>query len=400
MVLIATLFLFDSQLKPEVIYERSRKSVLTVETSTGTGTGFVSPDGEYLITCDHVLGDSSVAELTSNGKLVNRGFVCRRDGDSDLAILALEVPEKRGLRFATQETKVGQEAFAVGSSLGVLERSFTRGIISGIRTLNKIKVLQFDASVSPGNSGGPVLNLSGDVVGIVTSSVKSGQNINIATSVIHANSLLKTRDTGTSEKIRLGNYGRMRADAKILEAKDKDAKVYYQAKADQYLVVVDSDDQWCSILMANGSVGYVPKDDVDVLKTEYRVNARAGSVPDWFQLKASIPADGYQFCEPTTSVEKWCQNSLRFIQSIFLAGGRDISDNLKVQQKVGSPVRRLEHLLAGDRLFFWQTETSQRVAIYRGDGRYTSVTKAGTVVTGALDEEAQSQLVFVIRTTY
>lgn len=403
MFLAAILLLADSQLKPEVIYEKARPFVYTVESSEGTGTGFVSPGGDYLITCDHVVGDDSTLQITSNGKLVNKGFVCRRDAKLDLAILALELPQKSGLSFAKREPKVGQEMFAVGSSLGVLERSFTKGIVSGLRTLEGVGVLQFDAAISPGNSGGPVLNPLGEVSGIVTSYADRGQNVNLATKILHVEALLKPRDTASNQRLKLGNYGQTKESVEIFKSKSPDSKALYSTKAFQYLVVVGSDTEWCSILMANGELGYLKKNAVTILPEEYVVSAvlaSARSQPDWFQLKEQIPPDGTTFCESTALTEKWTQNCLKFVQTVFKSAGRDISDDLKVQKKVGSPVRMLEHLRAADRLYFWQSDGVERAAIYRGDGRYTSVTKSGLVVTGALDEEAKRQLVFAVRTTY
>jgi hypothetical protein len=75
--------------------------------------------------------------------------------------------------------KVGDEVYVVGNPLG-LEGTFSSGIISGIRQVDKDKLFQITAPISPGSSGGPVLNKSGMVIGIAVASYQGGQNLNFA----------------------------------------------------------------------------------------------------------------------------------------------------------------------------------------------------------------------------
>ena len=88
---------------------------------------------------------------------------------SDLAVLRLLQPEPGHavLRLGSAATaRVGQEVIAIGSALGVLTDTVTRGIVSAVRPLGSVTLIQTDAAINPGNSGGPLVNARGEVVGI------------------------------------------------------------------------------------------------------------------------------------------------------------------------------------------------------------------------------------------
>jgi Trypsin-like peptidase domain len=86
--------------------------------------------------------------------------------------------------------RAGQEVVAIGSPLGVLQNSVTRGIVSSIRRLGEVTLLQTDAAINPGNSGGPLLDHHGDVIGITTMSVKATQGLSFAVAADHARQLI------------------------------------------------------------------------------------------------------------------------------------------------------------------------------------------------------------------
>ncbi len=153
----------------------------------GTGSGFlISPDG-FLMTNSHVVhGADALRAQTPDGREV-RAEMIGDDPDTDLAILRIDLPELHHLRFAGSERiTVGQIAVAIGNPLG-LDNTVTAGIVSALgrtfpaRTGRLIdNVLQTDAALNPGNSGGPLLNTRGEVIGVNTAIIPAAQGISFA----------------------------------------------------------------------------------------------------------------------------------------------------------------------------------------------------------------------------
>jgi serine protease Do len=86
--------------------------------------------------------------------------------------------------------EVGQDVIAIGSPLG-LEGTVTRGIVSGLRSLGKIPLVQIDAAINPGNSGGPLLDASGQVIGVNTLKLRpsTAESLGFAIGVDHVKAL-------------------------------------------------------------------------------------------------------------------------------------------------------------------------------------------------------------------
>jgi len=139
-----------------------------------SGSGFlVSPDG-YIVTNDHVIANaSSIAVLMANGVELP-ATVIGRDPDSDIAVIKIEGSNFPYLPFGDSDAlQVGEQVVAIGNPLGQLANSMTVGHISALNRdinidgLSRNKI-QTDTAVNPGNSGGPLLNLRGEVIGIVS----------------------------------------------------------------------------------------------------------------------------------------------------------------------------------------------------------------------------------------
>lgn len=147
----------------------------------GHGSGFIL-DNELIVTNVHVLEGCSSAYVLLDGqgeKYKVSGYVAI-DRANDLAII--KVPELYGnkIKLGTEFLpEIGEKIYAVGNPKG-FNGTFSEGIISGIRDLKTSEVLQITAPISPGSSGGPVLNSSGNVVGIAFASYTDGQNLNFA----------------------------------------------------------------------------------------------------------------------------------------------------------------------------------------------------------------------------
>ncbi|SDQ29704.1 S1C family serine protease [Natronobacterium texcoconense] len=160
----------------------------TGDEGRGQGSGFLVDDS-HVVTNDHVVAGGEEADLQYiNGDWTNTRLV-GSDRYSDLAVLEVDhVPdEATPLALAEEFPVVGQQVVAVGNPYG-LEGTLTEGIVSGVnrtvdppgRQFSLPNVVQTDAAVNPGNSGGPLVDLDGNVVGVVNAT--GGDNIGFAIS--------------------------------------------------------------------------------------------------------------------------------------------------------------------------------------------------------------------------
>jgi tetratricopeptide (TPR) repeat protein len=172
---------------PELV-KRIKPSAVAIETfdskdnTISRGSGFfIAPD--RIITNRHVIERSSRVEihLLDGKKFPVRG-VLAVDGEGDLALLQVDVPKALAIplpivRAAPQE---GESIVVIGNPYG-LEGSVSNGIVSAVREISGYgKIIQITASISPGSSGSPVVNMAGQVIGVATLQAAEGQNLNFA----------------------------------------------------------------------------------------------------------------------------------------------------------------------------------------------------------------------------
>ncbi|MFA7536252.1 MAG: DegQ family serine endoprotease [Desulfuromonadales bacterium] len=152
----------------------------------GLGSGFLISEAGYILTNEHVVRDAGEIKVRLSDQRVYNGTVVGIDARTDVAVLKIEAGEKlpTAVLGNSDELRVGQWALAIGNPFG-LDRTLTVGVISatgrndvGIEDYEDF--IQTDASINPGNSGGPLLNIYGEVVGINTAIVASGQGIGFA----------------------------------------------------------------------------------------------------------------------------------------------------------------------------------------------------------------------------
>jgi len=202
------------QTVPEIVKNSSDAVVLVVTAdSTGKDTGFgsgfiVSPEGE-IVTNYHVIqgAHSAVAKL-ANGAFFFVDGVLGVDLDRDLAILKVSGKNLPFLKLADSDTlQIGEHVVAIGSPLG-LQNTVSDGIVSGVTEVTpNQKLIQTTAPVSGGNSGGPLLNSQGTVVGVIKASIVEGQNLNFAVPIGQVRSLLSgatqivSLEAATSKKL-------------------------------------------------------------------------------------------------------------------------------------------------------------------------------------------------------
>ena len=161
-----------------------------------TGSGFVFHDGQ-VATNHHVVDNIWIgsAKLIGKEEVYPVETILNVDKERDLAVIKVAGIDAPALSLGDSDgVQIGETIYIVGNPQG-LEVTFTRGIISAIRpegiSLVRGKVLQIDASVAPGSSGGPVLNDSGEVIGIfVAGPVGNMQNLNFAVPVNYLKALV------------------------------------------------------------------------------------------------------------------------------------------------------------------------------------------------------------------
>ncbi len=156
------------------IYAQNVNSVVCVTTDVGAGTGFIITESGYIVTNHHVIeGATRIAVSLANGSKYNCTLV-GSDKTNDVAVLkAMAVGLDPVTLGSSSAMRVGDQVVAIGNVLGELSSSLTVGYISGIdRDISTdgtvINMIQTDVAINSGNSGGPLFNAKGEVIGITT----------------------------------------------------------------------------------------------------------------------------------------------------------------------------------------------------------------------------------------
>jgi S1-C subfamily serine protease len=176
-----------------VVYQRILPSVVTIETDTkirssktdreGLGTGVIVNARGSILTAFHVVDGSTSIRVSFVDGTRSRAEIASTDPENDIAVLVSErTPEVIVPAVLGGGGQIGDEAYAVGNPLGYVG-SLTSGVISGLgRSVEGPDgkplrgLIQFDTAVNPGNSGGPLLNRGGQVIGIVTALANPTRN--------------------------------------------------------------------------------------------------------------------------------------------------------------------------------------------------------------------------------
>lgn len=152
-----------------------RNAVVTLETASGTGSGFFIDKNGHLLTNAHVVKGAKYAriKLQNGDKAVAE--VLKVNEQADVALLKTSLTDGDALALRSGGApEVGSDVYAIGSPLGVLNNSMTRGVLSADRMLQGKRVLQSDAAVTFGSSGGPLLDADGRVIAITRAGVDKG----------------------------------------------------------------------------------------------------------------------------------------------------------------------------------------------------------------------------------
>jgi hypothetical protein len=190
------------------IAARATPSVVIVENfnedgeRAGQGSGYVFSSDGIVITNYHVIRGAKSLNVTMPGQEPYRvNSVLGYEIDHDVAALQLTGSSLPALLTETiEEPKVGDRVVAIGAPLG-LESTVSEGIVSALRDAGTMRIIQTTASISPGSSGGPLLNEYGKVIGLTTSTVRDGQSLNFVVSAKHVSELLSRRQPMSLEEM-------------------------------------------------------------------------------------------------------------------------------------------------------------------------------------------------------
>ncbi len=177
-----------AQLTLSQLYEKCNPAVVAISTEVSVrnafgqyatqataGSGFVISEDGYIVTNNHVIDGASTIRVILYDGVTYDATLVGRDAAADLAVLKIKPDSKlTALEWGDSGTlKVGDSVAAIGNPLGELANSLTSGVISALdREINidgtPMHMMQTDAAISPGNSGGPLINMYGQVVGVNT----------------------------------------------------------------------------------------------------------------------------------------------------------------------------------------------------------------------------------------
>lgn len=147
-----------------------------------SGSGFIVRSDGYIVTNAHVVKDATKIEVRLNNKELHPAKIVGKDTFSDLAVIKIEAKNLPTLKLGSSNNlRPGEFVIAIGSPLGY-DQSVTLGIISAVERSvtdinGNINFIQTDAAINRGNSGGPLINLNGEVIGVNTALRGDGQNI-------------------------------------------------------------------------------------------------------------------------------------------------------------------------------------------------------------------------------
>lgn len=168
----STITLSNSQ-----IIKKVKPAVVYIETDAGTGSGMVISSDGFILTNAHVVQNSATAQITLSNGSIYLASVVGRDENVDLAILKINVQNLQEVKLGDSNTvEQGDEVFTLGYPFGIKgdvsfkEGTISRKIVDGVNSY-----LETSAEIHPGNSGGPLINTSGNVIGV--NSASFGQSI-------------------------------------------------------------------------------------------------------------------------------------------------------------------------------------------------------------------------------
>lgn len=246
--IIAEKISFEEGVSFESIASKVSSAVVGISgiysSGSSIGSGVCVSENGYILTNSHCIADTKLIKLYLSNNTSTSAKIIYNNPVSDLAIIKSDIPLPYLEIGDSDELKVGQDILAVGTPLSLsLTHSFTKGIVSAMNRTLKVggesgegymqNLIQHDASLNPGNSGGPLINNKGQVVGINTLKITAGEGVGFAIPSKSFTSLVTSYVTNINYELPfLGVYGFDSKIAKYYNATSEDAGFYIIDLAD------------------------------------------------------------------------------------------------------------------------------------------------------------------------
>lgn len=193
-----------SALEPAALFEAWAPSVVSIKVDTvygsGMGTGFVIDSRGTIATNHHVVDDAkSIRVKLFDGTEVEEVSMLESNPEQDLALIRVrtDIELQPVALGSSDKVTVGEPVIVIGNPIG-LEHTLTDGLVSARRLWQGKRYIQMSAPVSPGNSGGPVFNAYGDVVGVTVAKL-AGENLNLAVPIDLLKPMIKDEYPGAQD---------------------------------------------------------------------------------------------------------------------------------------------------------------------------------------------------------
>ncbi|MGR3174155.1 MAG: S1C family serine protease [Candidatus Scalindua sp.] len=169
------------------IFKENSKAVVVVTAydekgnAIRQGSGFIVRRDGAVVTNYHVISKARDIKVKAGDKVFDVEGLIFTDKENDLVILKVKAKDMPVVKLGiVEKANIGEHVYVISSPVG-LENTISDGLLSGIRKIDeKTEILQITAPISPGSSGGPVFNINGEVIGVVTFLIQSAQNLNFA----------------------------------------------------------------------------------------------------------------------------------------------------------------------------------------------------------------------------
>ena len=180
------------------VFDQSRPSVVLIvaydsnNQPSGIGSGFFIGDGKSIATNYHVISNAADLKIkASDGQIGNVVSILGLNEKNDLALLEVDI-QGVPLTLSNNQPDIGEDILAIGNPSG-LEGTVSTGIVSGIRTEEGSQYFQITAPISPGSSGGPIINENSEVVGVASFYLDGAQSLNFAMPAAYLTKLYNER---------------------------------------------------------------------------------------------------------------------------------------------------------------------------------------------------------------
>ena len=280
--------------------ELASPATVTVYTDGGTGTGFFIDDQGTFVTCFHVIdGANEIRAGMDDGGSYAVTTIIDFSELYDIAVLKASINNTPYLDLSKKQVVQGETVYALGASNG-LEGTFSNGVISATsRQIGAIDCVQTNAAISSGNSGGPLLNEMGEVVGINAYRYISGQNLNLAIVVDMLDKLSMDKNWNMSQFREW--YAKETDRSYLVRSYDTEEKVYdyYYSYIHTYhhvtgLECIGSMKDW-KLLEKNSTAGMVKE-----YRNDYGVYVYNYDVKGFDQYTEYLTSIGFVYQDSTT----------------------------------------------------------------------------------------------------